>query len=129
MNKYLEIYEPIHELLAIEREASSHPDKITKKYIDDYISKGRFKNAICELSVKLQYDLRELLKADDKTEAFELINMAEQEKLIDSKKCSSLHKLRKIRNGFQHPEKEQIQYTKADIEEWRDIVFEIGGSK
>lgn len=129
MNKYLEIYEPIHELLAIEREASSHPDKITKKYIDDYISKGRFKNAICELSVKLQYDLRELLKADDKTEAFELINMAEQEKLIDSKKCSSLHKLRKIRNGFQHPEKEQIQYTKADIEKWRDIVFEIGGSK
>lgn len=129
MNKYLEIYEPIHELLAIEREASSHPDKITKKYIDDYISKGRFKNAICELSVKLQYDLRELLKADDKTEAFELINMAEQEKLIDSKKCSSLHKLRKIRNGFQHPEKEQIQYTKADIEEWIDIVFEIGGSK
>lgn len=129
MNKYLEIYEPIHELLAIEREASSHPDKITKKYIDDYISKGRFKNAICELSVKLQYDLRELLKADDKTEAFELINMAEQEKLIDSKKCSSLHKLRKIRNGFQHPEKEQIQYTKADIEEWIEIVFEIGGSK
>lgn len=129
INKYLEIYEPIHELLAIEREASSHPDKITKKYIDDYISKGRFKNAICELSVKLQYDLRELLKADDKTEAFELINMAEQEKLIDSKKCSSLHKLRKIRNGFQHPEKEQIQYTKADIEEWIDIVFEIGGSK
>ncbi len=129
MNKYLEIYEPIHELLAIEREASSHPDKITMKYIDDYISKGRFKNAICELSVKLQYDLRELIKADDKTEAFELINMAEQDKLIDSKKCSSLHKLRKIRNGFQHPEKEQIQYTKADIEEWRDIVFEIGGSK
>lgn len=129
MNKYLEIYEPIHELLAIEREASSYPDKITKKYIDDYISKGRFKNAICELSVKLQYDLRELLKADDKTEAFELINIAEQEKLIDRKKCSSLHKLRKIRNGFQHPEKEQIQYTKADIEEWRDIVFEIGGSK
>ena len=64
-----------------------------------------------------------------KTEALELINMAEQEKLIDSKQCSSLHKLRKIRNGFQHPEKEQIQYTKADIEEWRDIVFEIGGSK
>lgn len=55
--------------------------------------------------------------------------MAEQEKLIDNKKCSSLHKLRKIRNGFQHPEKEQIQYTKVDIEEWRDIVFEIGGSK
>ena len=39
MNKYLEIYEPIHELLAIEREASSHPDKITKKYIDDLFEK------------------------------------------------------------------------------------------
>lgn len=129
MKKYIDIYEPIHELLAIEREASSHPDKITKKYIDDYLAKGRFKNAICDLSVKLQYDLRKLLKADEKTESFELINKAKGESLIDSVKCSSLHKMRKIRNGFQHPEREQIQYTKTDIEEWRDIVFEIGGSK
>ena len=70
-----------------------------------------------------------MLKADEKTESFELINKAKGESLIHSVKCSSLHKLRKIRNGFQHPEREQIQYTKTDIEEWRDIVFEIGGSK
>lgn len=129
LNKYLEIYEPIHEFLAIEREASSHPDKITKKYINDYISKGRFKNAICELLVKLQYDLRKLLKTEAKIQAFELINMAENKKIINTKECSSLHNLRMIRNEFQHPEKKQIQYKEADIEEWRDIVFKIGDSK
>lgn len=129
LKKYLAIYEPIHEFLSIEREASSHPDKITKKYIDDNLAKGRFKNAICDLSVKLQYDLRKELKATDLTEAYELINMAEKAGLIDANKCSLLHTMRKIRNGFQHPEREQIQFTKADIEEWRDIVFEIGGSK
>lgn len=129
LNKYLEIYEPIHESLVIEREASSHPDKITKRYIDDSILKGRFKNAICELLVKLQYDLRKLLKTDGKIQAFELINMAENKKIINTKECSLLHNLRMIRNGFQHPETNQIQYKKADIEEWRDIIFKIGDNK
>lgn len=55
--------------------------------------------------------------------------MAEKAELIDATKRSSLHTMRKARNGFQHPEREQIQYTKNDIEEWRDIVFEIGGNK
>lgn len=129
LKKYLDIYEPIHELLSIEREASLHPDKITKNYIDDLILKGRFKNAICELSVKLQYDLRKMLGADDKAEAFDLINLAERAKMINSKENNLLHKLRKLRNGFQHPEKEQVPFSKAEIEEWRDIVFEVGGRK
>lgn len=58
LKKYLAIYEPIHEFLSIERDSSSHPDKISKKYINDNLTKGRFKNAICDLLVKLQYDLR-----------------------------------------------------------------------
>lgn len=129
LKKYLEIYEPIHEFLSIEREASSHPDKITKKYIDDYLAKGRFKNAICDLSVKLQYDLRKIIKNSDNMDANDLINHAENDGLIDAKKSHELHTLRQIRNGFQHPERKQISYTKADIEGWRDIVFEIGGIK
>lgn len=127
LRKYLEIFKPIHELLAIEREASSHPDKITRKYIDDNIARGRFKNAICDLSVKLQYDLRKRLDPNDTLESFELINLAKEKGMIDEGKCSSLHKMRKIRNGFQHPEREQIQYTEDDIKKWKDIVFEIGG--
>jgi hypothetical protein len=33
------------------------------------------------------------------------------------------------RNGFQHPEREQISFDKATIEEWRDIVFSIKEEK
>lgn len=129
LKKYLEIYEPIHEFLSIEREASAHPDKITKKYIDDYLAKGRFKNAICDLLVKLQYDLRKLIEDSDNMGANDLINYAEKNGLIDKKKCHELHTLRQIRNGFQHPQRKQISFTKTDIEVWRDIVFEIGGVK
>ena len=48
---FMGIYEPIHEILSIERTSASHPDKITKKYIDEYLSRGRFKDAICDLVV------------------------------------------------------------------------------
>ncbi|MCR4661563.1 MAG: hypothetical protein K5765_06140 [Clostridia bacterium] len=121
---YLAIYEPIHEILSIERTSSSHPDNITVKYIDDYIARGRYKEAICDLGVKMQYDLREMLKEAD-LQANELIDKAEKEGLIDSHNANVLHKLRMCRNGFQHPENNQIKFDKPTIENWRDIVFSI----
>jgi hypothetical protein len=126
---FMGIYEPIHEILSIERTSASHPDKITKKYIDEHLSRGRFKDAICDLVVKLQYDLRELLSLDNETSAHDLIEEAKAQRLIDGKQASSLHKLRMCRNGFQHPEREQISFDKATIEEWRDIVFSIKEGK
>lgn len=126
---FMGIYEPIHEILSIERTSASHPDKITKKYIDEHLSRGRFKDAICDLVVKLQYDLRELLSLDNETSAHDLIEEAKAQRLIDGKQTSSLHKLRMCRNGFQHPEREQISFDKATIEEWRDIVFSIKEEK
>lgn len=126
---FMGIYEPIHEILSIERTSASHPDKITKKYIDEHLSRGRFKDAICDLVVKLQYDLRELLSLDNETSAHDLIEEAKAQRLIDGKQVSSLHKLRMCRNGFQHPEREQISFDKTTIEEWRDIVFSIKEEK
>lgn len=127
---YFGIYEPIHEILSLERTASSHPDKITVKYIDEYIARGKYKEAICDLVVKMQYDLRELLEADNLAQANELIDEAEQVGFIDSKQASALHKMRMCRNGFQHPERRQIPFDKPTIEGWRDIVFSLkGGSK
>ena len=67
-SRYLSIFEPIHEILSIERTASSNPEKITKKYIDEYIARGKYKDAICDLLVKLQCDLRKLLQADRETQ-------------------------------------------------------------
>ncbi len=125
VKQFMDIYEPIHDILSIERTASSHPDRITKKYINDYLSHGKYKEAICDLAVKLQYDLRELLSLGDDISAHDLIEEARSQRIIDSKKASTLHKLRMCRNGFQHPERTQIPFDKATIELWCEEVFSL----
>lgn len=127
IKRYMAIYEPVHDLLSIERSSSSHPEKITKKYIDEYISRGKYKEAICDLFVKLQYDLRKQLGADATVSAHDLIAMAKDEGIVDGKQESALHKLRMCRNGFQHPERSQIKFDRETVENWRDTVFAIKG--
>ena len=127
IKRYMAIYEPVHDLLSIERSSSSHPEKITKKYIDEYISRGKYKEAICDLLVKLQYDLRGQLGADATVSAHNLIAMAKDEGIVDGKGESLLHKLRMCRNGFQHPESSQIKFDRETVENWRDTVFAIKG--
>ena len=127
IKRYMAIYEPVHDLLSIERSSSSHPEKITKKYIDEYISRGKYKEAICDLLVKLQYDLREQLGADATVSAHDLIAMARDEGIVDGKQESALHKLRMCRNGFQHPERSQVKFDRETVENWRDTVFAIKG--
>lgn len=129
LNRYTDIYDPIHDLLSIERTAASHPDKITVKYIDEQISHGKYKDAICDLLVKLQYDLRKLLKADATTSANDLIEQAYSNDIIDRKQKDSLHKLRMCRNSFQHPELKQIPFDKETIIEWKNNVFAIDGGE
>ena len=129
IKKYIEIYEPIHDLLSIERSASSHPEKITKKYVDEQIARGKYKDAICDLFVKLQYDLRDMLNAEPMTSAHDLLVMAKNKGILDNKQESALHKLRMCRNGLQHPEKSQTRFDKETIENWRDIVFAIKGER
>ena len=125
VKQFMDIYEPIHDILSIERTASSHPDRITKKYINDYLAHGKYKEAICDLVVKLQYDLRELLSMGDEASAHDLIEEARSQKMIDGKQASNLHKLRMCRNGFQHPERNQIPFDKATIESWCENVFSL----
>ena len=125
VKQFMDIYEPIHDILSIERTASSHPDRITKKYINDYLAHGKYKEAICDLVVKLQYDLRELLSMGNEVSAHDLIEEACTQRMIDGKQASNLHKLRMCRNGFQHPEKTQIPFDKATIESWCEDVFSL----
>lgn len=125
VKQFMDIYEPIHDILSIERTASSHPDRITKKYINDYLAHGKHKEAICDLVVKLQYDLRELLSMGDEASAHDLIEEARGQKMIDGKQASNLHKLRMCRNGFQHPSRTQIPFDKATIESWCEDVFSL----
>lgn len=125
VKQFMDIYEPIHDILSIERTASSHPDRISRKYINDYLAHGKYKEAICDLVVKLQYDLRELLSMGDEASAHDLIEEARSQKMIDGKQASNLHKLRMCRNGFQHPERTQIPFDKAMIESWCEDVFSL----
>ena len=125
IERYFEIYRPIHELLSIERTSASHPEKISKKYIDDLLARGKYKDAVCDLLVKLQFDLRKLLKADNVIAANELIDGARQRRLVSQEQANILHKLRMCRNNFQHPESRQISYNKETIEQWMDAVFAV----
>ena len=129
LKRYSNIYEPIHDLLSIERTASSHPDKITEKYVDEQINRGNYKDAICDMLVKVQYDLRKILQSESTVPANELIDMAKKSGYIDGKQTDALHKLRICRNGFQHPESKQIQFDKQTIVDWKNIVFSINGGK
>ncbi|MCH5157804.1 MAG: hypothetical protein J1F33_01280 [Clostridiales bacterium] len=128
-DRYLAIFKPIHELLSIERTAAFHPENITEKYINDFISRGKYKDAVCDLLIRLQYDLCKKLQLDKSTPVNDTINDALSKKLITKPQADDLHILRKCRNGFQHPGAAQIPFDKATIEKWRDLVFMVGGLK
>lgn len=125
MQQYMEIYRPIHELLSIERASASQPEKITKKYIDDLIARGKYKEAICDLSVKLQYELRRILGAESHATVNDMINTARDRKIIDREEADTLHKLRICRNGFQHPGAGEVSFDKKSVEKWRDLVLDV----
>ena len=127
LKRFDSIFDPIQEVLSIERTASEHPENITKKFIDEQISRGRYSVAISNLLIKAQYDLRVLLSADLSMGANELIDEAELQGVIKRDEANRLHKLRMCRNGLQHPEKRQIPFDKATLEEWRDTVFSLKG--
>ena len=127
LKRFDSIFDPIQEVLSIERTASEHPENITKKFIDEQISRGRYSVAISNLLIKAQYDLRVLLSADLSMGANELIDEAENQGIIKRDEANRLHKLRMCRNGLQHPEKRQIPFDKATLEEWRDTVFSLKG--
>ena len=123
------IFNPVQEVLSIERTASEHPEKITRKFIDEQISRGRYSVAISNLLIKAQYDLRILLSADLTRGANELIDEAESQGIIKRDEANRLHTLRMCRNGLQHPEKRQVPFDKVTLEEWRDTVFLLKGEK
>ena len=129
LKRFDAIFNPIQEILSIERTASEHPEKVTKKFIDEQISRGRYSVAISNLLIKAQYDLRILLSADLVVGANELIDEAESQGIIKRDEATQLHKLRMCRNGLQHPEKRQIPFDKETIEEWRDTVFSLKGEQ
>ena len=129
IDRYNSIFDATHEVLSIERTAAEHPDKITSVFVDEQISRGRYSVAISNLLIKAQYDLRQLLSAEQSVQANELIDMAREDRIIDRQSADALHQLRMCRNGLQHPEAKQIPYDMTTLEKWKEIVFSLKGGK
>lgn len=112
MLRYIEIYRPIHELLAAERASASHPEKITRKYIDDLIARGKYKEAICDLSVKLQYELRRILNEEQHATVNDMINEARDRKIIDRQQADTLHRYASAETDFNIRKQAKSNLTK-----------------
>lgn len=129
--KYLlflqERFVEIKEVVTIEKEATKNPKNINKAYIDQLLKKSRYKDAICDLHVRLQYELNRLFEVKDMP-AFELLSDDKMLDYLAEEEINRLHALRKCRNGFQHPkEKRDVQYSEQIIREWCTIVEKLGG--
>ncbi|WP_455099567.1 hypothetical protein [Peptostreptococcus stomatis] len=117
----------IKEVVTIEKEATKNPKNINKAYIDQLLKKSRYKDAICDLHVRLQYELNRLFEVKD-IPTFELLSDNKLLNYLGEEEIDRLHALRICRNGFQHPkEKRDVQYSEQIIKEWCSIVEKLGG--
>lgn len=129
--KYLTLYQDrfmeLKEMVTIEKEASKNPKNINKNYIEQRLKKSRYKDAICDLHVRLQYELNRLFNTHD-VPTFDLLSDQRMLDYLNENEIDDLHALRKCRNGFQHPkDKRDIQYSEKIIREWCAVVEKLGG--
>ena len=129
LNAFDEIFDPIHETLTSEKIASQHPEHITRKVVDQDFNKGNWIPLISNLLIKAQYDLRKRLEANASMQANELIDEAKARGIVDDSTANALHRLRMVRNRFQHPEKNRISFTRDDVKKWIEIVFSLKEEK
>lgn len=129
--KYLSFFQErfieIKEVVTIEKEATKNPKNINKNYIEQRLKKSRYKDAICDLHVRLQFELNRLFNTEN-VPTFDLLSNKEIQNYLDAHEIDSMHALRKCRNGFQHPKKKRdVQYSEKTIREWCTIVEKLGG--
>lgn len=117
----------IKEMITIEKEATKNPKNINKNYIEQRLKKSRYKDAICDLHVRLQYELNRLFNTEDMP-TFDLLSERDMSNYLDEQEIDQMHALRKCRNGFQHPkDKRDVQYSEKIIREWCSVVEKLGG--
>lgn len=122
-------YTEIKELISIEKEASKNPKKINKSYIENLLKKSKFKDAICDLHIRLEYELRRLF-SNQRKKIIELVSELKKKKYLSKEEINDINILKKCRNNFQHPiKKRNIIYSEKDIKNWCDIIEKLGGIK
>lgn len=117
----------IKEVISIEKDAQKNPKNINKKYIDQKLKKSKYKDSICDLHVRLQYELNRLFMKEH-VSTYELLSDPGMTEYLTEDEISSMHSLRMCRNGFQHPKKKRdTQYSEKMIRDWCQIVEKLGG--
>ena len=119
-------YTEIKELILIEKNALKNPKKINKSYIDNLLKKSKFKDAICDLHIRLEYELRRLF-SDKSKKITELIVELKKRKYLTGEEINNINILKKCRNNFQHPvKKRNIKYSEKEIKKCCDIIEKLG---
>lgn len=119
-------YTEIKEFIEIEKNALKNPKKINKSYIANLLKNSKFKDAICDLHIRLEYELRRLF-SDKSKKITELIVELKKRKYLTEGEINSLNILRKCRNNFQHPEnKRKVNYSEKEIKKWCNIIEKLG---
>lgn len=130
-HKYLMFFQErfieLKEMVSIEKEAIKNPKNINKNYIEQKLKKSRYKDAICDLHVRLQYELNRLFNTENES-TFDMLSDQRIANFLNEYEIDNMHALRKCRNGFQHPkDKRDVQYSEKTIREWCIIVEKLGG--
>lgn len=121
-------YAEIKEVIFIEKEASRNPGKINANYINQMLKKSRYKDAICDLHVRLQYELNRIFGKKN-AQTFDLLSDVSIIQYLSEDELSKMHALRMCRNEFQHPTgKRNDKYSEQTIREWCEIVEKLGGT-
>ena len=125
LNEYLKIFATLQEIALIEKNAMQNPSSIDKKYIHLKIKKADFRSAVCDMSIRLQYELQNCYGIEGET--FELLNIALDDQLITEEVAHNLHQLRICRNSMLHPSKVKTDITNKMLYDWCDILFKFIG--
>lgn len=127
LTSYSNRFTEISDMISLEKEANSNPRKINKKYIQSLLNKSQYKYAICDLHVRLEFELNRLFNTvNDST--FDLLENKELKEYLDNYEISELQNLRLCRNGFLHSKKRRnIDYSTSIIMNWCEIIEKIGG--
>lgn len=124
---FQERFVEIKEVVTIEKEATQNPKNINKNYIEQRLKKSRYKDAICDLHVRLQYELNRLFNTENMP-TYDLLLETDISNYLDEQEIDQMHALRKCRNDFQHPkDKRDVQYSEKTIREWCSVVEKLGG--
>jgi hypothetical protein len=114
----------LNEKINDEKNAELNPNLITKFFVSSKISKGDYRSAIINLSIKLE----SILKIDYKLKGklSDMLDDLLKSKIIDDQVYKQLNNFRNIRNSYgAHYKENNIEVKAADLEKWSEIIFDL----